>query len=98
MLDIKWIRENPDALTRALANRGWLPDATMVAKLREGSPDGAREVERAGEPGEKQRTFTAALVDLDAHRRDLILKAETAQQKRNTASAEIGKAKAKKDE
>jgi seryl-tRNA synthetase len=35
MLDIKWIRENPEALGRALVNRGWNPeDATAeTAKL-----------------------------------------------------------------
>ena len=35
MLDIKWIRDNPDALTEALEKRGWAPEAARdeVAKL-----------------------------------------------------------------
>jgi seryl-tRNA synthetase len=98
MLDIKWIRENPDALTRALRDRGWLPDEALLGKLRERWADAVRTIEAAGDPEEKRRAFVAAALEVDHDRRDLIQKAETAQQKRNTASAAIGKAKAKKDE
>ena len=67
MLDIKWIRENPEALDRALVNR-------------------------RAEPA------SARLIALDEARRATITKLEEAQARRNTASKEIGNAKAKKDE
>ena len=67
MLDIKWIRDNPDALDRGLANRGAEPQS-------------------------------ARLIGLDEARRKHILAREEAQARRNTASKEIGKAKAQKDE
>ncbi|MGE0458501.1 MAG: serine--tRNA ligase, partial [Bauldia sp.] len=67
MLDIKWIRENPEALDRALTNRGAGPEA-------------------------------ARLIALDEHRRSHIAKVQAAQERRNAASKEIGKAKAAKDE
>jgi seryl-tRNA synthetase len=35
MLDIKWIRENPEALDRALANRGAAPEAKRLIELDE---------------------------------------------------------------
>src|SRR5262245_10217883 len=35
MLDIKWIRENPDALDRALQNRGQDPEAAKLITLDE---------------------------------------------------------------
>ncbi len=67
MLDIKWIRENPDALDRALANR-------------------------RAEPAAKR------LIALDEERRAAVGKAQAAQERRNAASKEIGKAKAARDE
>jgi len=67
MLDIRWIRENPEALDRALKNRGAEP-------------------------------LSAKLIGLDETRRSAILKLEEAQARRNSASKEIGKAKAQKDE
>src|SRR5664279_4598308 len=67
MLDIKWIRENPEALDRALANR-------------------------RAEPA------SSRLIALDEARRAAIPKLEEAQARRNSASKEIGAAKAKKDE
>ncbi len=67
MLDIKWIRENPDALDRALANRRAAPAA-------------------------------AGLIKLDEDRRAHIARLQEAQEQRNAASKEIGKAKAAKDE
>ena len=63
MLDIKWIRENPDALDKALANRG-------------------------AEPAAKR------LIALDEARRKHIVETQDAQQRRNEASKEVGKAKA----
>src|SRR5687767_11052095 len=98
MLDIKWIRENSDALVRALDTRGWRPDDALLGKMRHRWADAVRAVQAAGTPDEKRRAFVAALLEVDHARRDLIVKAETAQQRRNAASAEIGKAKAKKDE
>src|SRR5688572_28145398 len=35
MLDIKWIRENPEALDRALRNRGAAPEAARLIALDE---------------------------------------------------------------
>ena len=67
MLDIKWIRENPDALDAALAKRNTGPEA-----------------ERLIEFDEKRRANIAHVQDL--------------QQRRNTASKQIGKAKASGDE
>ncbi len=67
MLDIRWIRDNPEALDRALANRGAEPQS-------------------------------ASLIALDEARRAAIGKLEEAQNRRNIASKEIGKAKAQKDE
>ncbi len=67
MLDIKWIRENPEALDRALTNR-------------------------------RQQPASSRLIALDEARRTAIQKLEEAQGRRNSASKEIGAAKAKKDE
>jgi len=67
MLDIKWIRENPDALDAALAKRG-------------------------AEPA------SARLIELDEARRHHIVELQEAQQRRNEASKQIGKAKASGDE
>ena len=67
MLDIRWIRENPQALDRALKSRG-------------------------------AEALSAKLIALDETRRAAILKLEEAQARRNSASKEIGKAKAAKDE
>ncbi|MCC6736344.1 MAG: serine--tRNA ligase [Bauldia sp.] len=67
MLDIKWIRENPDALDAALRSRNASP-------------------------------LAARLVALDEQRRAHIVKVQTAQERRNAASKEIGKAKGAGDE
>ncbi|ODN69266.1 Serine--tRNA ligase [Methylobrevis pamukkalensis] len=67
MLDIKWIREAPDALDAALLRRGAPP-------------------------------LSATLLKLDEERRAHIVALQEAQEKRNAASKEIGKAKAQKDE
>jgi len=67
MLDIRWIRDNPEALDRALDKRGAAPES-------------------------------ARLIALDEARRTAIGKLEEAQQRRNAASKEIGKAKGQKDE
>ncbi|MBH0238970.1 serine--tRNA ligase [Methylobrevis albus] len=67
MLDIKWIREAPEALDRALARRGAAP-------------------------------LSAELIALDEQRRAHVTALQDAQEKRNAASKEIGKAKAQKDE
>ncbi|MCT8265772.1 serine--tRNA ligase [Afifella sp. JA880] len=67
MLDITWIRQDPQALDRALADRGAEPAA--------------------------QR-----LIDLDDERRAHIRQLQEAQNARNQASKQIGKAKASGDE
>jgi seryl-tRNA synthetase len=67
MLDIKWIRENPDALDKALGDRG-------------------------------AEAAAARLIALDEARRQHIAETQDAQQRRNDASKEIGKAKASGDE
>ncbi|MCO4316397.1 serine--tRNA ligase [Phyllobacterium sp. 21LDTY02-6] len=67
MLDIKWIRENPQALDAALAKRGVAP-------------------------------VSSHLIDLDEKRRQHIARLQEAQERRNAASKEIGKAMAAKDQ
>jgi seryl-tRNA synthetase len=67
MLDIKWIRENPQALDAALAKRGVEPQSSR-------------------------------LIDLDEKRRQHIAKLQEAQERRNAASKEIGKAMGAKDQ
>lgn len=66
MLDIKWIRENPEALDKALAKRGAGP-------------------------------LSSELIALDEKRRENVGKVQAAQERRNAASKEIGKAMAEKD-
>jgi seryl-tRNA synthetase len=66
MLDIKWIRENPQALDAALARRNAAP-------------------------------LSAEVVKLDAARRASLTKLQEAQERRNAASKEIGKAMGAKD-
>ncbi|MCX5493600.1 serine--tRNA ligase [Kaistia dalseonensis] len=67
MLDIKWIRENPAALDRALMHRSASP-------------------------------LAEAILGIDEERRAHIQKVQAAQERRNAASKEIGKAKGAKDE
>ena len=67
MLDIKWIRDNPQALDAALNARGAGPMAE-------------------------------ALLELDNKRKTHLTKLQEAQEQRNAASKEIGKAKATGDE
>lgn len=72
MLDIKWIRDNPEALKHALMRRNQsadLAEATVSEAIR-----------------------------LDDARRGNIKSLQEAQERRNAASKEIGKAKATKDE
>ena len=66
MLDIKWIRENPEAFDEALAKRS----------------------------AESQ---SSRILALDEERRQHISKVQVAQERRNAASKEIGKAMAAKD-
>lgn len=72
MLDIKWIRDNPEALKHALMRRG------QSADLAEATASEA--------------------IRLDDARRANIKSLQEAQERRNAASKEIGKAKAAKDE
>ena len=71
MLDIKWIRENPNALVDALTKRSW-----SQAEAKSTVDD---------------------LVARDEARRAHVLKLQQAQERRNAASKEIGKAMAAKD-
>lgn len=64
MLDIRWIRENPEQLDAALAKRGAAPLASDILKL-------------------------------DLERRSHVAKVQEAQERRNSASKEIGQAMAK---
>ena len=66
MLDIKWIRENPETLDKALAKRG-------------------------------AQSLSSELVALDEKRREYVGTVQAAQERRNAASKEIGKAMAAKD-
>jgi len=66
MLDIKWIRENPEALDNALSKRG-------------------------------SESRSSELIALDEKRREHVGKVQAAQERRNAASKEIGKAMAEKD-
>ncbi len=72
MLDIKWIRDNPEALKHALMRRGQSADIA-------------------------EATVSEA-IRLDDARRANIKSLQEAQERRNAASKEIGKAKASKDE
>lgn len=71
MLDIKWIRENPNALVDALKKRSW--------------------------PEAEARSTVDDLIARDEARRAHVLKLQHAQERRNAASKEIGKAMAAKD-
>ncbi|MCV3243515.1 serine--tRNA ligase [Mesorhizobium sp. ZC-5] len=71
MLDIRWIRDNPNALTEALAKRSWSSD-------------------------DAQSTVDD-LIARDEARRTHVAKLQAAQERRNAASKEIGKAMAAKD-
>lgn len=66
MLDIKWIRENPETLDKALEKRGAGP-------------------------------LSSELIALDEKRREHVGKVQAAQERRNAASKDIGKAMAAKD-
>ncbi len=72
MHDIKWIRDNQDALARALVRRNMSADAAAA--------------------------IVADLIAKDDARRAHIKDLQEAQERRNVASREIGKAKAAKDE
>ncbi len=72
MLDIKWIRENPEALKHALMRRGQSADIAEAT--------------------------ASEAIRLDDARRANIKSLQEAQERRNAASKEIGKAKASKDE
>jgi seryl-tRNA synthetase len=72
MLDIKWIREDPDALVRALVNRG--------------------------QPEAEARATVSLVIARDDARRAHLKGLQEAQERRNAAARDIGKAKAARDE
>ncbi|XSG82693.1 MAG: serine--tRNA ligase [Methyloligella sp. ZOD6] len=70
MLDIRWIRDHPDAFVKGLADRGFDDPQAQLNQI----------------------------LKLDEQRRETIQKLQEAQERRNAASKEIGKAKQAKDE
>jgi len=71
MLDIKWIRENPEALVQALRNRG--------------------------QSESDARATVQSVISTDEERRAHVTRLQEAQERRNAASKEIGKAMASGD-
>ena len=71
MLDIRWIRDNPKALTEALVKRSW--------------------------SSEEAQSTVDDLIARDEARRAHLAKLQAAQERRNAASKEIGKAMGAKD-
>ncbi len=102
MLDIKWIRANPDLFKAAMIKRGEasLENPANKAILQEaGNPT---------EPGKILEVLIAAaarvvidklqpLEELDARRREFITRVETLQAERNNVNKEIGRKKAAKE-
>jgi seryl-tRNA synthetase len=95
MLDIKWIRENPEALDRALKNRNWFYDEEDLEFL---LGEDRVEIESLLDYDERRGLFVQAIVKLDEQRRLIVGQLQQAQERRNAASKEIGVAKASRDE
>jgi len=95
MLDIRWIRDNPEALDAALKARNWQPDERFLGHLLE-NDRGA--IQRLSDTGQRRKHAVAAVIALDNERRGQIALVQEWQEKRNRISKEIGAAKAAKDE
>src|SRR5687767_13439587 len=89
MLDIRWIRENPDALIEALEDRGWEPDDDYTRKF---PPSVETIIEQEQTPAERRRRAVEAIAYLENTRRLVISRLQDAQTERNTASKKIGQA------
>ena len=100
MLDIKWIRNNPEELVRALIKRGeaGLNVESNAAILREAGVDVADKdavLNCLLENSSKVRIEKILPIEeLDVKRRDLIFKLENLKNERNTVTKEVGKRKA----
>lgn len=102
MLDIKWIRANPDLFKAAMIKRG---DASLE------NPVNKAILQEAGNPVEPEKILEALvnnaarvvidklqpLEELDAQRRELIGRVETLQAERNNVNKEIGRRKVAKE-
>jgi len=102
MLDIKWIRANPDLFKAAMIKRG---EASLENQINKAI------LHEAGDPVEPGKILAALinnasrvvidklqpLEDLDARRRELIARVEALQADRNNVNKEIGRRKAAKE-
>ncbi len=102
MLDIKWIRANPDLFKAAMIKRG---EASLE------NPVNKAILQEAGNPSEPARILEVLvsnasrvvieklqpLEELDARRRELIARVESLQAERNNVNKEIGRRKAAKE-
>ncbi len=102
MLDIKWIRANPELFKAAMIKRG---DASLE------NPTNKAILQEAGNPTEPAKILETLinnasrvvidklqpLEELDARRREMIAKVEALQAERNNVNKEIGRRKAAKE-
>ena len=102
MLDIKWIRANPELFKAAMIKRG---DASLE------NPTNKAILQEAGNPSEPAKILEILinnasrvvidklqpLEELDARRREMIAKVEALQAERNNVNKEIGRRKAAKE-
>ncbi len=102
MLDIKWIRANPDLFKAAMIKRG---EASLE------NPVNKAILQEAGNPSEPARILETLvsnasrvvieklqpLEELDVRRRELIARVEALQAERNNVNKEIGRRKAAKE-
>ncbi len=102
MLDIKWIRSNPDALKTALIRRGDLdfqdPALSGLLNSRGITPGRTKAAmeELLKDPASVKVAKLAPLEALDAERRNLIFEVEALKANRNKVSQEVAKRKAAK--
>ncbi len=102
MLDIKWIRNNPELFKAAMIKRGEASlDNPVNAKI-------VDEAQATGKSAEAMQALLnnisaveidklAPLEELDSRRRELIFQLESLQAERNTINKEIGRRKANKE-
>ena len=94
MLDLKLIRDNPQAFDAALAKRG--PDSKSLDEFELGAELSKAALEIMTERG--VGPTTGAILALDAARRQTVTTLQDAQSRRNQISKDVGKAKAAKRE
>ena len=102
MLDIKWIRANPELFKAAMIKRGdaSLENPTNKAILQEaGNPTGPAEILNTLINNASRVVIDKLqpLEELDARRREMIAKVEALQAERNNVNKEIGRRKAAKE-